>query len=62
VYQWVERKQIGRTRTNDDVLGHPTTSQMVDNVEQVNDLVQDDRLLSPKQAEVGYELWIYIFH
>jgi hypothetical protein len=42
VYQWVERFQTGRTSVIDeDCLGCPTTSQMANNAEQVNALVQE---------------------
>jgi len=41
VHQWVERFQSSRTSVGDEEhLGSLTTSQMADNVEQVNDLVQ----------------------
>jgi hypothetical protein len=44
VYQWVERFQSGRTSTTDeDCLGHLTTSWMAVSIEQVNALVQEDR-------------------
>jgi hypothetical protein len=47
VYQWVESFQSGRTSiVDEDHLGHPTTSQTVDNVEQVNALVQEDRQIT----------------
>jgi hypothetical protein len=43
VYQWVEKFQSGTASVNEDHSGQPTTSQTVDNVEQVNALVQRDR-------------------
>jgi len=40
VYQWEERFQNGREQTEDH-SGHPTTSRMVDNGEQVHALIQE---------------------
>jgi len=46
-YQWVERFQNGRTSVTDEYhSGCLTTSWMLDNIEQVNDVVKDDGLLS----------------
>jgi len=47
VYQWVERLQSGRISVSDeDCLGHPTTSRKADNVKRVNALVQEGRQIT----------------
>jgi hypothetical protein len=43
-YQWVVRFKIDKASvTDEDHLGHPTTSQMAENAEHVNALVQGMR-------------------